>query len=139
MLELGGDRVSDERVYYHVVFTVTRAKPVFLNPEIDARFKALAHESATQQGWRLVELETMPNHVHLLIEKAPWQDLSQIVGRLKGMSARRILEQFEWLRGELNSYHFWTRGLHYVRHTEALLPTVRAYIRNQRRAGGLAE
>ena len=30
-----GDRVGGERVYYDVVFTVTRGKPVFLNPEID--------------------------------------------------------------------------------------------------------
>lgn len=131
--------MGDERVYYHVVFTVTRGKPVFLNPEIDERFKLLARESARQQGWRIVELETMPNHVHILIEKAPWQDLSQIVGRLKGMTARRILEQFGWLRGELDSYHVWNRGFHYVRHTEESLPTVRAYIRNQRRAGGLTE
>ncbi len=66
---------SIERVYYHVVFTVTRAKPVFLNAEIDAAFKDLVREIARQQDWNLIELETMPNHVHLLLEKAPWQDL----------------------------------------------------------------
>lgn len=131
--------MGGERVYYHVVFTVTRGKPVFLNPEIDEHFKRLARESAEQHEWSLVDLETMPNHVHILIEKAPWQDLSQIVRLLKGMTARRILQQFEWLRGELNSYHFWNRGFHYVRHTNESLPTVRAYIHNQRRAGGLSE
>lgn len=131
--------MDGEGVYYHVVFTVTRGKPVFLNPKIDEHFKRLAHESAKQHGWSLVELETMPNHVHILIEKAPWQDLSQIVRHLKGMTARRILQQFEWLRGELNSYHFCNRGFHYVRHTEDSLPTMRTYIRNQRRAGGLSE
>ena len=131
--------MSNERVYYHVVFTVTRAKPVFLNAEIDAAFKDLVREIARRQDWNLIELETMPNHIHLLLEKAPWQDLQQIVKALKAITARRLLERFEWLRGDLNSVHFWNRGHHYVRHTDSSLATVQAYIRNQRRAGGLAD
>jgi hypothetical protein len=31
--------VPDERAYYHVTFTVTRGKPVFLNEEFDAALK----------------------------------------------------------------------------------------------------
>jgi putative transposase len=131
--------MATERVYYHVVFTVTRGKPVFLNDEIDATFKQLAREIAHQKGWNLIELETMPNHVHLLVEKAPWEDLSQIVRQVKGVSARRLQQRFPWLHGELNSDHFWNRGYHYTRHTDASLATVQTYIRNQRRAGGLTD
>ena len=131
--------MAAERVYYHVVFTVTRGKPVFLNAEIDSAFKDLTHAIARQKQWTLVELETMPNHVHLLLEKAPWQDLRQIMNDLKGITARRILQRFAWLRGELDSVHFWNRSYHYERHTDASLATVRAYICTQRRAGGLAE
>lgn len=58
---------------------------------------------------------------------------------LKGITARRILQRFAWLRGELDSTHFWNRSYHYERHTDASLATVQAYIRTQRRAGGLAE
>jgi REP element-mobilizing transposase RayT len=50
-----------ERAYYHVVFTVTRGKPVFLNEEIDAAFKALVRQIAGEMDWNLIELETMPN------------------------------------------------------------------------------
>lgn len=131
--------MAQERVYYHVVFTVTRAKPVFLNDEIDATFKQLAHDIARQQDWLLIELETMPNHVHLLLEKAPWQDLREMIRYLKGVTARRLFQQFPWLRADLNSYHFWNRSFHYERHTDASFETVRAYIINQRRKGGLAD
>ena len=105
-----------ERVYYHVVFTITRGKPVFLDEEIDAAFKQLAREIASEKEWTLIELETMPNHVHLLLEKALWQDLCVIIGQLKGITARRLLRRFEWLRGELDS---WNRGFHYTRHADA--------------------
>lgn len=128
-----------ERVYYHVTFTVTRGKAAFLNEEIDASFKELTREVAQRKGWLLVEMETMLNHVHLLIEKAPWDDLRQIVGYLKGFTAHELLRRFDWLRGELDSYFFWNRSFHYTRHTDASLAKVRAYIRNQRVAGGLAD
>lgn len=128
-----------ERVYYHVVFSVTRGKPVFLDDAIDAVFKLEAREIARQKGWLLLELETMPNHVHLLLEKAPWDDLSKMVGYLKGRTARVLLAQFPWLRGDLNSYKFWNRSFHYTRHSDESLDIVRAYIRNQRKAGGLIE
>ena len=131
--------MASERIYYHVVFSVTRGKPVFLNDDIDRAFKQLAHEIAEQKKWRLLELETMPNHAHLLLEKAPQESLSQIIGYLKGCTAHALLEQFSWLRGDLNSFHFWTRGYYNTRHTDDSLATVRAYIRNQRRAGGLAD
>jgi putative transposase len=131
--------MGNERVYYHVVFSVTRGKPAFLNDEIDAAFKEAAREIALRKGWLLLEIETMPNHVHILLEKAPWEDLSRMVGYLKGRTAHMLLTRFPWLRGDLNSYQFWNRRFHYTRHSDDSLDTVRAYIRNQRKAGGLAE
>ena len=131
--------MANGRVYDHVVFNVTRGKPVFLNEEIDVAFKDAAREIAHQKGWLLLELETMPNYAHLLLEKPPWDDLSGMVGYLKGRTARMLLTQFPWLRGDLNSYQFWNRSFHDTRHDDDSLATVRAYIRNQRKAGGLAE
>ena len=39
-----------ERVYYHVVFSVARGKPAFLNEEIDAAFKHLIRDIARRKG-----------------------------------------------------------------------------------------
>ncbi|HEY7782268.1 MAG TPA: IS200/IS605 family transposase [Ktedonobacterales bacterium] len=94
--------MTDEHVYYHVVFTVTYGKPVFLVPEVDAAFKDLVRELSHKQGWLLIELETMPNHVHLLIEKAPWEDPRQIIKAVKAFTARRLFAQFDWLRRDLS-------------------------------------
>ncbi len=131
--------MAHEPVYYHVVFNVTRGKPALLIEEINAAFKDAVRVIARLTGWRLLELETMPDRVHILLRRRPQDDLSQIVGYLKGRTAYMLLDQFPWLRGDLDSYHFWGRSFHYTKHTDASLPTVRAYIRNQRRAGGLTE
>jgi REP element-mobilizing transposase RayT len=45
----------------------------------------------------------MPNNVHILLEKDPHESLSQLIGYLKGRTARTLLQQFGWLRGDLNS------------------------------------
>jgi putative transposase len=132
-----GGVVAHERVYYHVVFTVARGTPVFINPEVDRYFKELMGAIARAKGWLLIELETMPNHVHLLLEKPPWMDLGHLMQQVKGITSRRVRQQFPWLRAEMATPHFWTAHYHYERHTDASLDVVRAYIRNQRRAGGL--
>src|SRR5258708_27436125 len=137
-MRVGADTMR-ERVYYLVVLSVARGKPAFLNEEIDAAFKHLIRDIARRKGWALIELETMPTHVHLLLEKAPWDDLRTIVGNLKGFTAHELLRRFDWLRGDLDSYGFWNPRFHYTRHTESTLADVRAYIRNHRLVGGLAE
>ena len=52
--------MADQRVYYHVVFSVTRGKPVFLNDEIDMAFKEAAREIAHQKGWLLLSWKPCP-------------------------------------------------------------------------------
>jgi REP element-mobilizing transposase RayT len=96
-------------------------------------------ELARRGQWTVIELETMPNHVHVLLEKAPWHDLMQIVKALKAYTARQLLARFDWLRGELSSAHFWVRGHHYVCHDDASR-SHRARLRPQPTPrGGLAD
>jgi REP element-mobilizing transposase RayT len=63
--------MANKRIYYHVVFSVARGKPVFLDDGIDIAFKQLTREIAHQKGWLLLEIEKMPNHVYMLLAKAP--------------------------------------------------------------------
>jgi REP element-mobilizing transposase RayT len=77
--------------------------------------------------------------VHLLLQKTPWDDLRTIVGYLKEFTAHELLQRFDWLRGDLDSYGFWNPSFHYTRHTDSSLADVRAYICNQQIVGGLTD
>ena len=70
--------------------------------------------------------------MHILLAKPPWENLSDIVKNIKGATARYIFQRYPDLRLDMKSNHLWTRGYEYVRHDEASLPTVIAYIRNQK-------
>jgi putative transposase len=129
---------KNEPIYFHVVFTVYRGKKVLIG-EIEAYFFELVEEIARRRHYNIVAMETMPNHVHLLLTKPPWEDLSRVVKNLKGATARRIFQRFPDLQLDMRSNHFWTRGYQYVKHDTSSLPTVIAYIRDQKRKAGLVD
>ena len=51
---------------YHVVFCPTYRRNVLM-PPIDERFKVILAEQIERWGQELIEMEIMPNHVHLLV------------------------------------------------------------------------
>ena len=107
--------------------------------EIEAYFCELVEEMAKKRGYNIVAIETMPNHVHLLLTKPPWEDLPRMVKNLKGATARRIFQRFPGLKLDMGSNHFWTRGYQYVKYHASSLSTVVAYIRDQKRKAGLVD
>ena len=118
------------QVYFHIVFTVWRGRPVLMG-DIEIYFHELVGDIAQRRQYFIVAMETMPS-VHILIAKPPWEDISEIVKNIKGASARYIFQRYPELRHDMGSNHLWTRGFEYVKHDEASLPTVVAYIENQK-------
>lgn len=55
---------------YHIVWGPKYRRKVLANG-IDERLKEIIHPSATEQHVEVIELEVMPDHVHLLCEIDP--------------------------------------------------------------------
>ena len=70
--------MKDERIYYHVVFTVYRGQKA-LWEDIESYLHELVGEIAKKWNYSIIEMETMPDHVHLLLEKPPWEELPKII------------------------------------------------------------
>ncbi len=60
---------------------------------------------AEKVAWHL-----MADHVHMLIEIPPKQQVSAVVGFLKGKSAIAIAREFAGKERNFNGEHFWPRG-----------------------------
>lgn len=63
----------------------------------------------------LLELEVLPDHVHLLCEVDPQFGIHRYVKRIKGISSRLLRQEYAWLRSRLptlwtNSYFVATVG-----------------------------
>ncbi|MBI4321658.1 MAG: IS200/IS605 family transposase [Chloroflexi bacterium] len=128
--------MGNERVYGHVTFHPYQRSEA-LWEEVEDYFYELAADVATRLGFEIIEMVAMPDHVHLLLCMPPWLKVVDVIGQIKGYSARRILQGYPELRGDMKSPGFWAAGYHFVRHTEASLPKVLRYIETQKARGGL--
>jgi len=120
------------RVFYHVTFHPHRRLPA-LYAEVEAYFREAVPKIAKRGEFTALEIGVVPTHVHLLIEKAPWAGLSQIIGEIKENTSTAIFEQLPELALDMRTTRFWADGHHCERHTEKSLETVRLYIRDQKR------
>jgi len=99
---------------YHVVWCPKYRRPVLVDG-VDVRLKEILHQAAEELGAVIIELEIMPDHVHLLCETDPQFGIHRLVKRLKGRSSRLLRQEFPGLKSRLptlwtNSYFVATVG-----------------------------
>ena len=68
---------------YHIVWCPKYRRPVLVNG-VDTRLKEIIEQTATELQADVIELEVMPDHVHLLGEVDPQFGVHKLVKRIKG-------------------------------------------------------
>lgn len=114
---------------YHVVWCPKYRRSVLING-VDVRLKELIIETCKLHNVELIEMEVMPDHVHLLMEVDPQFGIHKAVKRIKGYSSKVLRSEFPWLRSRLptlwsNSYFVSTVG-------DVSLSAIKQYIENQK-------
>jgi putative transposase len=71
------------------------------------------------------------DHVHLFLSYRPHQDISTIVQRLKGTTARILLQEFAHLRKQFWGRHLWARGYFCCSSGNVTDEVIAEYIANQ--------
>ncbi len=90
---------------YHVWFA-TKNRQWLLLGDVETAAKECIRQVAIEKGIRLLECETMVDHVHLLLEAAP-TELSETIRLLKGGSAYKVFRQFPELKLDAKTNSFW--------------------------------
>ncbi len=103
--EIKAKRNSAYSCGYHVVFCPKYRRKVLLPPK-DGRLKTLLLESIEKWGQEFIEMEVMPDHVHLLLGCDPQFGLHRLVKSLKGANSRLLRQEFPVLKRKLPS--LWT-------------------------------
>jgi putative transposase len=84
-------------INYHLVWIPRYRKKILVEP-IATRLKQLFREIATQYGFEIVADEVMPDHVHLFVSAPPKFAPSQVVRLFKGITSRRLTQEFQQIR-----------------------------------------
>ena len=96
----------------------------------DERLKELIREVAAEHRADILELEVMPDHVHLLMEVDPQFGIHRLVRLLKGRSSRILRQEFPWLKSRLPT--LWTNSYFVSTVGGAPLAGIKQYIENQK-------
>jgi putative transposase len=113
---------------YHIVWCPKYRRPVLTQPVAD-KLKIIIQDVIDEYYSELIEIEIMNDHVHILLECDPQFGIHKLVKRLKGVSSKKLREEFPHLKSKLpclwtNSYFVSTVG-------GAPLSIIKEYIKNQ--------
>ena len=114
---------------YHVVWCPKYRRKVLVNG-VDTRLKELIHEVCEENRIEVIEMEIMPDHVHLLMEVDPQFGIHKAVKLIKGRTSRILRQEFSWLRSRLPS--LWTNSYFVSTVGGAPLAVIKQYIENQK-------
>ena len=116
---------------YHVVFC-PKYRRKLLVPPIDGRIKEMILEKQDQYHYIVIEMEVMPDHVHLLVDVDPRIGIDRVVRKIKGYTAYTLRQEIPWIRTRLPS--LWTRSRFIASVGSVSLQIVKQYIEEQKGA-----
>lgn len=114
---------------YHVVFCPKYRRKVLVNG-VDIRLKELIKLICVEIQVDVIEMEIMPDHVHLLLEVDPQFGIHKAVKTIKGKTSRILRQEFSWLRSRIPT--LWTNSYFCSTVGGAPMSIVKQYIENQK-------
>jgi len=113
---------------YHVVWCPKYRRKVLVGA-IAERLKELIEIRCSEINAEILEMEIMPDHVHLLIEVDPQFGINQAIRSIKGFSSHSLRNEFQTLKTRLPT--LWTNSYFVSTVGGAPLEVIKQYIQNQ--------
>ncbi|MEU8360019.1 IS200/IS605 family transposase [Nonomuraea sp. NPDC048882] len=100
-----------------------------LGGRVKARLEERIRVKAAEQGWEIVALEVMPDHVHLFVKPHPKNSPSYVANQFKGFTSHHLRAEFAHLRSQFPA--LWSRSCFVATVGAVSAETVRRYIETQ--------
>lgn len=113
---------------YHVVFCPKYRRAV-LKGDIEKRLKELILEKQEEYGYKVLDMEVMPDHLHLLLDVNPKIGVFTVVNKMKGYTYV-LRDEFLELRRKLPT--LWTHSKFISSVGVVTLEAVKKYVEEQK-------
>jgi putative transposase len=113
---------------FHIIFC-TKYRRRVLSGQIESDLKELLHQQAIKNQIEIVELEVMPEHVHLFVKTDPTDSPHRIVQQFKGVTSRILREKHPILT---RLPTLWTRSYYIESVGHISQETITKYIAEQK-------
>lgn len=114
---------------YHIVWCPKYRRKVLIDG-VDVRLKELIKSIADEIQVEIIEMEIMPDHVHILLDVDPQFGIHKAVKTIKGKTSRILRQEFPWLCSRLPT--LWTNSYFCSTVGGAPLSIIKQYIENQK-------
>ena len=121
---------TKHKIMYHIVWIPKYRKRV-LKGAIASRLKELIQECSDVNRWHVLEINIMPDHIHILIRLRPDISISKAVQLLKGRSSKIIRKEFPSLKEFYWGDNFWSEGFFVETVGQLSEEAIKKYIKNQ--------
>ena len=100
---------SVHQLHVHIVWS-TKYRYHVLKGEVQLRCRDILKQTCDSLDVRLLKGVVSKDQIHLHVSYPPKLSVSDLVRRLKGRSARLLMEEFSELRKRFWGGHFWGTG-----------------------------
>ena len=119
-------------IQYHIVWCVKYRHKV-IQGNVETKLKELIYKIAEDNNFKIEEMETDLDHIHLLIECSPQHYIPDIMKALKGVSARLLMKEYgSILKKKLWGGHLWNPSYFVATVSENTEEQIRNYIKSQK-------
>lgn len=98
--------------------------------DVEIRLKELINSICNENGFDLLEMEVMPDHVHLLLEVDPQYGIHKAIKLIKGKTSSILRSEFKHLTTKLPT--LWTNSYFISTVGGVSLDKVKQYIESQK-------
>ena len=124
-------RTSVYNINYHIVWSVKYRRKI-ITPDIESFLKELIQHIANDNGFTVHMFEAGErDHIHCFVSAPPKMAISQIVKCLKGISVRKLFEQFPETRRYLWKGQLWNHSYYVETIGFVSEENIRRYIEQQ--------
>ena len=113
------------QIYIQIVFAV-EGRQNLMDPKHNDELQKYITGIVTAQRQKLIAINNMPDHAHVLIGQRPDSSLSDLVGDMKSGSSN-FINRKRWVRGRFS----WQEGFGAFSYSHSQLGSVVRYIQNQ--------
>ena len=113
------------QIYIHIIFAVKGRRNLISSSWKNELYKYITG-IITNEAQKLIAINGMPDHIHLLVGLKPTIALSNLVRDIKANSSRFVNEK-SWIKGKFE----WQHGFGAFSYSHSQLDTIINYINNQ--------
>lgn len=124
-------RICVCNINYHVVWSVKYRRKI-LTPKVEEYLKALVQQIAMDKGFTVHLFECGEcDHIHCFVSAPPKLSITDLVKYLKGITGRKLYEQFPEIKDKLWKGQLWNHSYYVETIGSVSEENIKNYIEHQ--------